>query len=106
MASDAYQHRGAIIIWWDETEPVNENRDDFNHTIGEIVISPLAHPNVNGLPFASSVLLSHSSDLRTMQKIFHVTRPLFLGDAVNANDLSSLFAKGAIPRDRDNKESF
>ena len=49
--------------------------------------------------------LSHSSDLRTMQKIFHVTRPLFLGDAVNANDLSSLFAKGAIPRDRDNKEN-
>src|SRR6516162_829876 len=34
MASDAYQHRGAIIIWWDETEPANENRDDFNHTIG------------------------------------------------------------------------
>ena len=108
MASRAYQDRGAIIIWWDETEQdgvANDNADDFNHTIGEIVISPLAHPNVNGLPFASSVLLSHSSDLRTMQKIFHVTRPLFLGDAVNANDLSSLFAKGAIPRDRDNKEN-
>ena len=104
MASDAYQDRGAIIIWWDET--VNANADDFNHTIGEIVISPLAHPNVNGKPFASSVLLSHSSDLRTMQKIFHVTRPLFLGDAVDANDLSDLFAKGAIPRDNDNKKSF
>jgi hypothetical protein len=109
MASSAYQDRGAIIIWWDETEQdgvANDNADDFNHTIGEIVISPLAHPNVNGLPFASSVLLSHSSDLRTMQKIFHVTRPLFLGDAVNANDLSDLFAKGAIPRDNDNKKSF
>jgi phosphatidylinositol-3-phosphatase len=109
MASDAYQDRGAIIIWWDETEQdaANANPDDFNHTIGEIVISPLAHPNVNGLPFASSVLLSHSSDLRTMQKIFHVTRPLFLGDAVHANDLSSLFAEGVIPRDRDNeKDSF
>lgn len=109
MASDAYQDRGAIIIWWDETEQdgvANDNADDFNHTIGEIVISPLAHPNVNGKPFASSVLLSHSSDLRTMQKIFHVTRPLFLGDAVNANDLSDLFAKGAIPRDNDNKKSF
>jgi hypothetical protein len=32
-----------------------------------------------------------------MQEIFHVTRPLFLGDAVHANDLSSLFANGAIP---------
>jgi len=97
MASDAYQDRGAIIIWWDETEQdtANANADDFNHTIGEIVISPLAHPNVNGKPFASLVLLSHSSDLRTMQKIFHVTRPLFLGDAVDANDLSDLFAKAA-----------
>jgi len=108
MASRAYQDRGAIIIWWDETEQdaANANADDFNHTIGEIVISPLAHPNVNGKPFASSVLLSHSSDLRTMQKIFHVTRPLLLGDAANANDLSDLFAKGAIPRDNDNKKSF
>src|SRR5262249_7222426 len=100
-ASSAYLDRGAIIIWWDESEKdaVNDNADDFNHTIGEIVISPLAHPNVNGLPFASSVLLSHSSDLRTMQEIFHATRPLFLGDAVHANDLSSLFAEGAIPRE-------
>lgn len=107
MASDAYQDRGAIIIWWDESEQdaANANADDFNHTIGEIVISPLAHPNVNGLPFASSVLLSHSSDLRTMQLIFHVTSPLFLGDAVHADDLSSLFDKGAIPRG-DNKKSF
>jgi hypothetical protein len=33
-----------------------------------------------------------------LQKTFDVTRPLLLGDAVNANDLSSLFAEGAIPR--------
>jgi hypothetical protein len=39
-----------------------------------------------------------------MQKIFHVTRPLFLGDAVHANDLSSLFAEGAIPRDDDDDD--
>ena len=101
MASYAYRDNAAIIIWWDESEQdaVNDNPDDFNHAIGEIVISPLAHPNVNGLPFASSVLLSHSSDLRTLQKIFGVTRPLFLGDAVHANDLSSLFAEGVIPPD-------
>ena len=99
MASRAYQDKGAIIIWWDESEQdaVNDNPDDFNHAIGEIVISPQAHPNVQGVPFASSVLLSHSSDLRTMQEIFHVTKPLFLGDAVNVNDLSSLFTEGAIP---------
>src|SRR5215470_13219011 len=107
MASRAYQDHGAIILWWDESERdgvANDNADDFNHTIGEIVISPRAHPNVGGLPFASSVLLSHSSDLRTMQKIFHVTRPLFLGDAVNANDLSSLFSEGAIPHDDEDRD--
>jgi hypothetical protein len=101
MASRAYQDHGAIIIWWDESEQdtATDNPDDFNHAIGEIVISPQAHPNMKGLPFASPVLLSHSSDLRTMQEIFHVTKPLFLGDAVNVDDLSSLFADGAIPSD-------
>lgn len=103
MASRAYQDHGAIIIWWDESEAdaAGDNPDDLNHTVGEIVISPLAHPNEGGLPFASDVLLTHSSDLRTMQEIFHVTRPLFLGDAVHANDLSSLFANGAIQHDDD-----
>jgi hypothetical protein len=101
MASRAYRDHGAIVIWWDESEQdtTTDNPDDFSHTIGEIVISPDAHPNVQGAPFASSVLLSHSSDLRTMQEIFGVTKPLFLGDAVNVSDLSSLFAKGAIPAD-------
>ena len=71
------------------------NSDDFNHTLGEIVISPLAHANVNGLPYASPVNYSHSSQLRTMQEIFRVGP--FLGDAANAYDLSDLFAPGAIP---------
>jgi phosphatidylinositol-3-phosphatase len=97
MASKAYQDHGAIILWNDESE----GGDSVTQTILEIVISPLAHPNVNGLPFASPVLLTHSSDLRTMQKIFHVTKPIFLGDAQNANDLSSLFADGVIPHDED-----
>lgn len=99
MASRAYQNNGAIILWWDESEQdtTTDNPDDLNHAIGEIVISPRAHKNEGGLPFASSVLLSHSSDLRTLQEIFHVTEPFFLGDAINANDLSSLFDEGAIP---------
>lgn len=100
MGSRAYQDHGAIILWNDETE----GGDDNAHTSLEIVISPLAHPNVNGVPFASNVLLTHSSDVRTMQKIFHVTNPIFLGDAQNANDLSSLFAEGAIPRDDDDRD--
>jgi hypothetical protein len=98
MASAAYKNQGAIIVWWDETESTGatgERADDFKHTLGEIVISPLAHPNVNGAPYASPVNLTHSSDLRTMQQIFGVG-PL-LGDATLANDLSDLFAPGAIP---------
>lgn len=104
MASRAYQDGGVIILWWDESESDGEpsdNQDDFAHTIGEIVISPLAHPNVNGMPYASSIDYSHSSDLRTMQEIFHVRATKgsspYLGDAANANDLSDMFAPGVIP---------
>jgi hypothetical protein len=101
MASKAYRDHGAIIIWWDESEQdavPGDNPDDLTHTVGEIVISPDAHPNEGGVPFASDVFLTHSSDLRTMQEIFHVTNPFFLGDAIRATDLSSLFAEGAIPQ--------
>ena len=104
MSSNAYKDGGAIILWWDESEADGEagdNGDDFNHTIGEIVISDLAHRNEGRLPYASSIDYSHSSDLRTMQEIFHVkatggSSP-YLGDAANANDLSDLFAPGVIP---------
>jgi hypothetical protein len=99
MASDAYKNHGVIILWWDESESdgmAGDNGDDFNHTVGEIVISKHAHQNVDGRPYASPVNLTHSSDLRTMQEIFGVGP--FLGDAVNANDLSDLFAPGTIPK--------
>ncbi|MGA8742143.1 MAG: hypothetical protein WB561_13245, partial [Terracidiphilus sp.] len=104
MASKAYKDGGVIILWWDESESDGEagdNADDFNHTIGEIVISDLAHANENGLPYASPLDYTHSSDLRTMQEIFHVkvtggSSP-YLGDAANATDLSDLFAPGVIP---------
>jgi phosphatidylinositol-3-phosphatase len=104
MSSRAYQDGGVIILWWDESESdgvAGDNADDFNHTIGEIIISPLAHANVNGLPYASTINYSHSSDLRTMQEVFHVkvsggSSP-FLGDAANATDLSDLFKPGVIP---------
>jgi hypothetical protein len=94
MASNAYKDNGAIIIWWDETESdqANDNPNDFAHTLGEIVISPLARWN-NGVPYASPVDFTHSSDLRNWEELFHL-QP-FLGDAVNANDLSDLFEPGA-----------
>lgn len=104
MASQAYKDGGVIILWWDESESDGEagdNQDNFDHTIGEIVISNLAHENEGGLPYASPINYSHSSDLRTMQEIFHVkatggSSP-YLGDAANANDLSDMFEPGVIP---------
>jgi phosphatidylinositol-3-phosphatase len=102
MASEAYRDGGAIVLWWDESESISgENANDYSHTIGEIIISPLAHQNENGLPYASPYDYSHSSDLRTMQEIFHVkatggSSP-YLGDAANATDLSDLFQPGVIP---------
>jgi hypothetical protein len=99
MASNAYKNHGVIILWWDESESdgvAGDTADDFNHTIGEIVVSERAKRNVNGLPYASPVNVTHSSDLRTMQEIFRVGP--FLGDAANATDLSDLFQPGAVPK--------
>jgi len=98
MASDAYKNHGVIILWWDESESdgvAGDNGDNFSHTVGEIIISPHAHRNVNGLPYASPVNFTHSSDLRTIQELFRVGP--FVGDAANATDLSDLFEPGAIP---------
>lgn len=99
MASKAYKNHGVIVIWFDESESdgvAGDNPDDFGHTIGETIISPRAHKNVGGRPYASSVNYTHSSDLRTLQNIFHVGP--YLGDAVNATDLSDLFDAGAVPK--------
>jgi hypothetical protein len=101
MASQAYKDHGVIIIWTDETEPAGAgdtpSQNDFNHTLAEIIISPDAHENVNGLPYASPVVYTHSSDLLTMQEIFGAGPAL--GDATNANDLSDLFKPGVISDD-------
>jgi hypothetical protein len=78
MNSSAYTNSGAIFIVWDES-------DATGGPIGMIVLSPVARGN----DYTSSVRYTHSSTLRTMQEIFHVT-PL-LGDAANATNLSDLF---------------
>jgi len=99
MASNAYKNHGVIVIWFDESESDGEAgdpEDDFNHTIPEIIISDRAHANVNGLPYASTLNYSHSSDLRTWQNVFHVSP--YLQDAASANDLSDLFKPGAVPK--------
>ncbi len=101
MATREYQNNGVIIIWWDETE----GGDDTSRTLGETVISPLAKGNA----YASSVMFSHSSDLKTMEEIFglpSVNNPIPASETNNfggfnnvatANDLSDLFVSGAIP---------
>ncbi|MGH9410264.1 MAG: alkaline phosphatase family protein, partial [Vicinamibacterales bacterium] len=95
MGSAAYQDHGAILLWWDESE----GGDDSSRTLPFIVISKDAHPNVHGLPYASSVEYSHSSTLRTMQEVFDVDPDdgfPFLGEALNANDLRALFKPGVV----------
>jgi hypothetical protein len=101
MATPAYQNNGVIVIWWDETE----GGDDASRTLYEAVISPLAKGNA----FASPVVFSHSSDLKTMEEIFGlpiVNNPIPAGETNNfggfnnvatSNDLSDLFLSGAIP---------
>jgi hypothetical protein len=93
MASQAYKNNGAIVIWWDETE----GGDDPSRTLPEIVLSPLAKGNA----YDSTLLYTHSSDLKTMQELFGVYGPngSFLGDAGRAgvNDLSDLFLPNAVP---------
>ncbi|MGD0770847.1 MAG: dockerin type I domain-containing protein [Tepidisphaeraceae bacterium] len=103
MSSAAYRNNGAIVLWMDETEPDGngDNQDDLNHTLPEIVISPLAHANVGGVPYDSTIAeYTHSSDLLTMQEIFQLpgqTSNGALGDAANATNLADLFQPGVIP---------
>ena len=99
MASNAYKNHGAIIIWFDESEQdaVGDNPDDFNHTIAR-----------------DRHLFSRSRERRRpslrQPRLFTRIPPIcarcrnifrvgpFLGDAVNANDLSDLFKPGAVPK--------
>jgi hypothetical protein len=99
MASKAYKDNGLIVIWTDETE--GANRDDFSHTLTEIIISPSAKGNA----YASAKAYTHSSDLNTLQKIYQIraaTPTGYLNDAANPSpdgttDLSDLFKPGVIP---------
>ncbi len=91
-ASQAFQDNGAIVIWNDETEGEGAV-DTAGFTSTEIVISPLAKGNA----YTNSIPYTHSSDLATLQEIFHVGDPGFLGGAAGATDLSDLFKPGVIP---------
>ena len=106
MSSKAFKEHGVIIIWFDESESdgvAGDNPDRFDHTVAEIIISDRAHKNVDGLPYASPVNFTHSSDLLTMQEIFRVG-PV-LQDAANVPDLSDLFENGVIPNKVNDKDN-
>jgi hypothetical protein len=101
MASKAYQNNGVIIIWWDETE----GGDDTSCTLQEVVISKLAKGNA----YASSVVMNHSSDIKTWEEIFGLpllNNPIPATETNNysgynsvatVNDLSDLFVTGVVP---------
>ena len=101
MASQAYQDNGVIILLWDETE----GGDNGQFTLPEIVISPLAKGNA----YASTVPVTHSSDLKTFEELFGlplVNNPIpanetnfdgTLDNVATADDLSDMFMPGTIP---------
>ena len=78
LASAAFRNNGLLLITFDESEG-----GDF--PIGLIALSPKAKGN----GYTNRIAYTHSSTLRSVQRIFGVT-PL-LGDAANATDLSDLF---------------
>jgi hypothetical protein len=94
-ASQAFRkHGGTIIIWNDETE--GEGTMPGRFTSMEIVISKLAKGNASRV----SIAYDHSSDLRTMQRLFNLSPAQgysWLGASANATSLTALFQTGVIP---------
>lgn len=78
LASKAFQDGATLFITWDEGEANSDG------PIGMLVLAKRVKGGyVSPLPF------THSSTLRTIQELLGVGP--FLGDAVNATDLSDLF---------------
>ncbi len=95
-ASAAFKNNGEIVIWNDEDEG-DTGATDSQFSGVEIVISPLAKGNA----YTNGVSYNHSSDVLTLQEIFHVGTGVgndLLGGASGATDLSDLYKAGAIPR--------
>jgi hypothetical protein len=81
MASTAFTNNGVIIIRFDETE----GGDTTNYTIPEIIISPLAKGNA----YASSVVMSHSSNVKTLEEIFGLNYTNSTGANYMSNSIAS-----------------
>ena len=93
MASQAYKNNGAIVIWYDETE----GGDDAQHTLPEIILSPLAKGN----GYEVTTTLNHSSDLKTLENVFGLAAPGggYLGHANDpgVSTLAGFFQPGVVP---------
>lgn len=98
MASDAYKHNGLIVIWNDEIEEQDSadlTSNDYNHSVMEILISPLT----KGHAYHNDALTyTHSSDVQTLQEVFPIGPNQgipFLGqtttDTAGNHDYSDLF---------------
>ncbi len=85
LNSAAYQNNGLLLITWDEGASSSDG------PIGMVVLSPLA----KGGGYHNALHYTHSSTVRTLQKIFGDAPPL--AGAATALDLSDLFVPGAIP---------
>lgn len=85
LNSAAYKSNGLVIITWDEGSGSSDG------PIGMIVLSPYA----KGGGYHNAIHYTHSSTLRTLQKIFGTSPPL--GGAALGLDLSGLFQPGTIP---------
>ncbi len=96
MATPEYQDHGIIIIRWDESE----GGDTTSYTVPEILISPLARGNA----YASSLEMSHSSDIKTVEQSFglnYLSNAIPVGETraagsgynnvATVNDLTDLF---------------
>lgn len=83
--SPAYQNGGAIFITWDEAELAKGCLG--NCPIGMIALSPLA----KGGGYHNAIAYDHSSMLKTLQEIFHVSPLLRHAGDAGVNDLGDLF---------------
>jgi hypothetical protein len=85
--SEEYKEGGALFIIWDEAEDSGQFSDG---PIGMFILSPFAKGGGKHA-FSNSIRYDHSSTLKTLQEIFHVT-PL-LGAAADpaTKDLSDFF---------------
>lgn len=88
--SQEYKEGGALFIIWDEAEDDGPFSDG---PIGFFLLSPFAKGSGKHA-FSNSIHYDHSSTLKTLEEIFHVS-PL-LGGAANpqTNDLSDFFRGG------------